>query len=431
MRASARRSFLFLQGPISPFFRLLGARLRAMGHGVARINICPGDWLFWRGEGVVNFRGRPRDWPAFVGREMGRVGATDLVLLGEQRPYHRLAIAEARRRGVAVSVTDFGYIRPDWIALEREGMGGESRFPRDPEAIRALAEGLPEPDFAPAFADRFRAQAVWDVAYHLSNLLPWPFPHFETHRSPPAIPAYLGTAWRLLRSDSLGQRALAALRDVPEGAPMFLFVMQMEMDYSIRAYSRFEGMDDALAEAIGSFGRAAPPDARLLCKLHPLDPGLKRWGRRVARMAEAAGAAGRVRFVDGGPIDDMIRRAAGVVTVNSTTGVRAIQLGTPVAALGQALWDVPGLAHQGRLDSFWRSPRRPDPDLARAWLTAAAHHLHVRGVYYAEEGLAAAVAAAAARLAAGSVGPPIPAAEGPAAPGRLAQAAFVRRGAPG
>jgi capsular polysaccharide export protein len=374
---------------------------------VTRINLCPGDWLCWPGgEGVLNFHGRRAAWPGFVGAAMDRAAVTDLVLLGEQRPYHLAAIAEARARGIAVSVTDFGYIRPDWITLERDGMNGCSRFPREPAAIRALAEGLAAPDGDALYADRFATQAAWDVAFHLANLAPWPFPHHRTFLLHHPIPAYLGTLARLLRAGANGRRAQATLRALPEGAPLFLFAMQMETDYSIRAYSRFGSMDEALGEAITSFARAAPGGAHLVAKIHPLDPGLKRWRARIALMAQASGVAGRVHFVDGGPLDGVLRRAAGVVTVNSTVGVRCLQLGTPVAPLGEALWDVEGLAHRGPLDAFWGAPAAPDPELARQWLAAAARHLHIRGVYYAEPGLSAAVDAAADLLARGAVGPP-------------------------
>jgi capsular polysaccharide export protein len=403
------RSFLFLQGPISPFLRRVGEGLRAHGHAVLRVNLCIGDWLFWRGDGVVNFQDREAAWPDFVARLMQRHAVTDLVLLGEQRPYHKAAIAEAKRLGIAVTVTDFGYLRPDWIVLERDGMNAESHFPRDPDMVRRLARGLCEPAAGPVFEDRLLNQAFWDVSFHLANLLPWPFPHFRSFQRYPVIPAYLGTAWRLWRSDANGQRALRILAAIPPAAPMFVFAMQMETDFSVRAYSRFDGMEDALALAIASFARGAPGDAHLLTKLHPLDPGLKRWERRIARMAAAAGVGGRVHFLDGGPLDEIIARAAGLVTVNSTAAIRAIQLGTPCRPLGAALWDVPGLAHQGPLDGFWAAPPRPDPDLARAWLTAIAHHLHLRGVYYAEPGLSAAVAAAVERLSAGRIGPFIPA----------------------
>src|SRR5918997_5947822 len=149
MPTTPRRRFLFLQGPISPFFAEVAAGLRALGHAAHRINLCLGDRLFWRGPGAVDYRGRAGDWPAFVGAFLDRHGISDLVLLGEQRPLHRAAIAEARARGVSVAVTDLGYLRPDWVALERDGMGAESRFPREPAAIRALAARCPEHDLQP------------------------------------------------------------------------------------------------------------------------------------------------------------------------------------------------------------------------------------------------------------------------------------------
>ena len=95
------RRFLFLQGPISPFFPEVAAGLRALGHAAHRVNLCLGDKLFWRGPGAADYRGRAGDWPAFVGAFLDRHGISDLVLLGEQRPLHRAAIAEARARSAA------------------------------------------------------------------------------------------------------------------------------------------------------------------------------------------------------------------------------------------------------------------------------------------------------------------------------------------
>jgi len=42
------RSFLFLQGLATHFFVRLGDALEARGHRVHRINLSPGDRLFWR-----------------------------------------------------------------------------------------------------------------------------------------------------------------------------------------------------------------------------------------------------------------------------------------------------------------------------------------------------------------------------------------------
>lgn len=397
------RSFLFLQGPVSPFFRELGAALAARGHAVRRVNLCLGDRLFWNDVRSEDFRGRPEQWPAFL--EPRLEGVSDLVLLGEQRPLHKAAIALAKARGIAVTVTDFGYLRPDWIILERDGMNPLSRFPRDRAGILALAATAPPLEEAPRFAGDFRRQALWDMAFHLSSALPWPFRHWDSFLLHPPLTAYLGTGWRILRRAPRLRRAEALLDSIPAEAPLFVFAMQMETDYSIRAYSRFPDMDTPLREAVEGFARHAPPDARLLVKVHPLDPGLKRWGRRLRRMALAAGVAARVHYVDGLPLDPLLRRASGLLTVNSTAAIRALQLGCPAMALGQAIWDIEGLAHRAGAPAFWTAPRRPDPVLLDAFLRAIAHHLHVRGDFYAPEGRAAGVQAAALRLERGA-GPP-------------------------
>ena len=101
-RAICGRVFLFLQGPITPFFQRIADGLEARGHGIRRINLCFGDWLFWRRAGATNYRGKPRNWPVFIAAYMDRERVTDLILLGEQREYHKAAIGAAHARGIKV-----------------------------------------------------------------------------------------------------------------------------------------------------------------------------------------------------------------------------------------------------------------------------------------------------------------------------------------
>ncbi len=404
---SAPRRFLFLQGPASPFFRKLGDRLRALGHTVHRVNLHLGDRLFWRGPGATDYRGRPEDWPAWIAAFLDRHGITDLVLLGEQRFYHAAAIAAAGPRGITVAATDFGYTRPDWLILERDGIGAASHFPRQAEAILALAARLPPVDFTPRYPDSFRRLAAGEVASNLLSLLPWPFPHFRSHFVHHPIPNYLGSGWQLVRRRRHTARATALLRAL-HGQELHLHAMQMDNDYSIRAYSRFADNDQAMAAAMASFARGAAPGAQLLVKVHPLDPGLKRWPRRIARLARAAGLDGRVHFLPGAlPMDQAILACRSVVTVNSTLAIRALQLGRPVLALGDAIYQVPGLAWQGEADAFWRDAPPPDPVLVDAFVRAIAACLQVRGVAFNPPGLDAAVRNAAARLDAGALNVPM------------------------
>jgi capsular polysaccharide export protein len=403
------RRFLFLQGPISPYFAEVAAGLAALGHQVHRINLSIGDTLFWRQvPGMpkpVNFRRPLSEWPGFVARYLDQHRITDIVLLGEQREPHQVAIRAAHARGIAVTVTDFGYFRPDWITLERDGMGGDSRFPRDPAEIRRLAAGLPRADLTEKLQDDFSRQARWDVAYHLANLLPWPFRHYRSHQLHHPLTTYLGVGRRLLRREAEREGGARALERASTG-PFWVFAMQMETDFSIRAYSTYADMDTPVAETVRSFARHAPTDGQLIVKVHPLDPCLKRWSRRVPAIAAAAGVPGRVHVAHHGPMDAMLEGTRGLVTVNSTVGLRSIMFGRPTKALGRAVWDVPGLTHQGPLDAFWTEAEPPEPALREDFLAALQATTQIRGVFYADEGRRRAVAETVRRLHEGRIGVP-------------------------
>lgn len=403
----AQTHFLFLQGGASSFFTRLANALQARGCRASAINLCFGDQLFWRGPENVNYRGRRADWPGFFEAFVAANGVTDLVLLGEQRNYHREAVAIAKSRGIRITVTDFGYLRPDWITLERDGMSGDSLFPRDPQVIRAIAERVPDAELKRQYTDSDFRMSLYDVIYSFSNVLFfWLYPHYRRadRRAHPFI-YFPSIARRLLlagRNNRKAQQCFDRLQ--VRGEPYYLFPLQLEHDFQIVAYSPFDDLEAPLRKTIDSFARHAPPDAHLLVKVHPWDPAFKNWRKLIERWAIEAGVGTRVSYYDGGNLDQMILGSAGMITVNSTSGLRALQLGCPVLPLGKAIYDVPGLTHQGEMDSFWQSAKKPDQSLMQAYINAMVAMIQVRGVYFQEPGLSAAVDAAVDRLYNGTVG---------------------------
>ena len=99
----------------------------------------------------------------------------------------------------------------------------------------------------------------------------------------------------------------------------------------------------------------------------------------MQRVARRLGLQGRLHFVDGGDLDAMARNARGLVCVNSTSATIALACGTPVCTLGGAIYDLPGLTHQGHLDSFWSDPTPPEPGLYAAFRRVLADRCLVRG----------------------------------------------------
>ena len=402
--APDRRRFLFLQGPISPFFARLAEDLQALGHAVHRVNLHLGDRAFWGATRSIDFTGRAEAWPDWIADFLTRHAITDLLLIGEQRPYHRIAIAAAKARGIAVIVTDYGYLRPDWITLERNGMGGESLFPRDPAEIRRLAQGLALPELKPLYSDQFATMAWRDVCYHALAQWPFPFRHYRRHQLQHPFLVYAGLARRLLLRRWEDRRSGQVFEGLKaRGSPFWIFAMQLETDFAIRAYSPFADMEAPLGQVMASFAAQAPARTELLIKLHPLDPCWKPWPRRIAAMAQAAGIAGRVHVMPRGRLPDLLAASRGLITVNSTAATGAMVLGKPVKLLGQAVYDVPGLSFQGGLDAFWTEGAPPDPALLKDFLALLCGAFMVRGAFHQASGLAAAVAGAVARLDQGCI----------------------------
>jgi capsular polysaccharide export protein len=385
---------LLLQGPRSPFFARLADALAVDGAQVERVLFCPGDALFWRGRPALRWRGPEADWPRAVRRLMVERGVTDVIGLGDGRAWHRLAFAEARALGRRVHVLEQGYLRPGWLTLEPDRLGG---WRPDPAALAAAGDAPPAPRWRASFA----AFAAMDVAHHLANLAVGPFfyPHHRRHELRSPVAEWAGWARKGLTAPlRISARRRAEATIAAHEGPVFLFALQLETDFQVRDHGPPGGLRDALAATTESFAAHAPPDALLVVKPHPLDPGLTPWKRLVGRSA----AGSRTLWLDGGDLGTTLARCAGVVTVNSTVGLTALGAGKPVALLGRAVYE--DLAWRGALDGFWRAPCAPDPKAVARFRSALARAVQIPGAFDGE-GMAAGAQAVAARVLARARGP--------------------------
>ena len=400
---TSRRNFLFLQGPHGPFFFRLGEALAQIGHGIHRINLNGGDQKDWPGP-ATNFGDKPGVWPLFFDKYVTEHGITDVVLFGDCRPLHRAAHGMARLRQVRIHVFEEGYIRPDYVTLELDGVNGNSNLSRDPEWYLEQAAGLPpvpnHPPVASSFGRRAREAMAYNTATFLARLT---FPHYRNHR--PLSSWGEGIFWlkRFARAKAERQRSAGMLAAI-EGKPYFCFPLQLDSDHQIRTHSPFGNMSVAIRYVIESFARAAPADHLLVIKQHPLDAGMINWRRFIADESAKSGIADRVLFVEEADIAPMVAQARGVVTVNSTTGTLALREQVPTAVLGHAVYHIPRITHQGTLDDFWRNPVAPEAEVYDAFCRVLVNRCLIHGGFLSDVGLSYLVGGAVARLTADDSG---------------------------
>jgi capsular polysaccharide export protein len=380
------RKFLFLQGPPGPFFRLLANRLEEKGAGVRRINFSSGDKHDWHGD-CINYAGLMRRWPLFFDRAVLDWGITDLVLFGDCRPVHKVAIRLAQLRGIHVYVFEEGYIRPDWMTLERDGVNGHSPITKDPAVILAVARTLPPIPQLPTITADFKRRArdsYWHYHYVFFGKLRFPF--YRTHRQGSLFLDAIGWLLKFARKQRRSAEAEQTIKCI-EDQDFFLFPLQLTGDYQIRAHSPFGSMLVAMEYVLASFARFAPRNVCLLVKEHPLDSGYLNWRRVIMTHARRLGIEDRVFHIDGGDLQKLTEASLGMVCVNSTSGTLALEAGKPVAVLGEAVYDVPGVTHQGGLDKFWSLPEMPNPSLYDAFKRMLHAHCLVRGGLASKSGV--------------------------------------------
>ena len=125
-----------LQGPMGPFFERLAGTLRAHGQQVWKVNFNAGDDWFFGGDRVFQFRDPLDQWPACLRRLIAELRLDAIVLFGQSRRMHQMAIAEAQALGVTVFVFEEGYVRPDYVTLEVGGVNAASSLPRTASCTR-------------------------------------------------------------------------------------------------------------------------------------------------------------------------------------------------------------------------------------------------------------------------------------------------------
>jgi capsular polysaccharide export protein len=380
--AFAGRQVLLLQGPVGPFFRRLAADLEDYGATVTKVNLNVADSLFYLGKPSVSFRGRPACWPDFLERLLEEREIEVLMLFGDGRPFHRQACEVASRAGVPVFVFEEGYLRPDHITMEPEGVNGRSTMPRNP----ALYRDWDPSELAPteSVGNTFPYFAFYSFVNSVAcTFFAWLYPYYRHHRDVNAFRQlyyWSRSAWRYIhyrRSES------HLLDELTERASKRFFLLPLQVHND----SQWQHADFADSEALirfvcQSFAMSAEPDHRLVIKHHPLDRGYRDYSDLVRELAQQHSLDNRLLYVHDLHLPLLLQHARGTVVMNSTVGLSSIYHDTPVKVLGRAVYDLPGLTCQESLDQFWSNPGHIDRRLHhdfQGWLRT---HNQANGSFY-------------------------------------------------
>lgn len=391
------RSFLLLQGVASPFFSELEKALNSAGAKALKVNFCGGDLLSGRFFSTalkhINFRKKIDELPEFYKKVFNEHHITDIILFGDTRPVHLPAIELAKQHNINIHVYEEGYTRPCWITLENNGVNAHSELPKDPEWYLKNTNGTTKVAKPSGYSLAVRG---WhDIRYHLAKSLLKPyFPHYRTHRPDHFIQEYWGFIRRLpslkFYYNKKSSQSINTL--LASNKPFYLLPLQLNADSQIRLHSSVESVTDVIQTTIKSFSKHADKNSILVIKNHPLDPWFVDYPAVIKKAAQSNKLdESRLLYLEAGDLDAMLKKAKGTVLVNSTVGTSSIAAGCPVIALGNAIYDMPGLTFQGSLNEFWTQATTPDEALFKAFHSVMIEKTQINGGFYNQKAIKMAI----------------------------------------
>lgn len=389
-KLARRRRVLLLQGPVGPFFRHLAAWLEQRQSQVFKINFNGGDRAYYPPDAtgrVHDYGGTPEAFPEYLDTFLQTHKIDAVACFGDHRPYHRAAKQVCARRKIRFWAFEEGYFRPHFVTLEESGVNACSPLPREggfflknhPKlALQKYTAPAPVPD---GFWPRAK-RAMW--YYAAANLTRRRYPGYRHHRNM-GIGHYIALWVKsgIKRAGyALADRRFA--RQVRSGrfGRFFIVPLQVFNDSQVRVHSDYD-VRDFLLHVLASFAEHAPENTTLIVKHHPMDRGFTDYRRDIrAFLATRPELAGRVFYVHDVPLPVFLRHGAGMVTLNSTSGLSALIHNMPVKLLGRAHYDIPGLTSQQELADFWHAPAKPDAKLFNAYRMYHINITQINGSFY-------------------------------------------------
>lgn len=351
--AFSGKHVLLLQGPLGPFFRRLSRDLTQIGARVSKVNFNGGDWLFYP-TGAIQYRGQMDEWPSFLARLLTEQDIDVVLMYGDCRPVHECVREQTERAGVELGVFEAGYVRPNYITLERSGINDYSSLPRSADFyINLSGEKSPPPLVV---GSMFWHAALWAILYYLASSISWPvFPHYRHHRRLSVREAWpwIRGLWRKYYFHFKQSTVRRRLESDYSGL-FFLVPLQVHYDSQMRIHSDYESVESFIRYVVSDFAKHAASDKYLVLKHHPMDRAYRDYTRLCETLAKMYNVQGRILYVHDLDLPTVFKHACGVVVVNSTVGLSALLHGLPVKVCGRSIYDIPSLTFDGLLSEFWK-----------------------------------------------------------------------------
>ena len=381
---------LMLQGPVGPFFKKLHTYLTQQDCDVWRICFNTGDCFFSSAQNKIFFDGSSEEWHQWLTALLSKRNFDIIILFGSERPIHKTARLLAKTFGIRVIALEEGYIRPGFITVE-EG-GNNSCSP--------IAQQIPEVVYS-TFNSRKNVQDFEGSAYQglysaiyyaLRGLHKQEHPELR-HRNVTLMKEafyWLCNGYKRFFRIDTDTRIIQNLLNAWQ-KKYYIVALQVASDCNLKDAALNWNTQRLITETIESFARSAPRDTRLVFKIHPRERGRNTYIKDISKLALKYEIERYVDVIDTGSMGLLSKHCAGMITINSTSGLSAIFHGVPLLVIGKSLYSNPSLATcafgNPDFDTFWSSNWVAPKEVRHSYIAWIKRIALKRGDFYAPKGI--------------------------------------------
>ena len=354
---------LFLVGPIGTFFSRLSNYLEENNVKTYKISFPLNEYGFPKSR-LIKFHQDIYLFKNFLKTILIEKEIKHIFMYGNVLIPHRESLAlvkELKKEDIYVNthIFELGYLRPNFVTLENDGINYSSGFIKSREFYlkQDSYQLLP---IAKKHA-RFRIRKIWKTISFINHCFKTYKIVQNEHKLQPK-PIYI---WYQIKGFFL--KFFFRLTEYKLKKKcffrknFFLVVLQVSTDSQLTEGSDIKDNNKFIYKVIKDFA-TANVDFNLVFKHHPRDRGYTNYSNIIEKLSKELGVHKKVFYIHDYFLSKLFQNinCKGTVLINSTVGYQSIYHSVPLKALGKAPFNIKGLSDQRNLVSFFKNPKPVD-----------------------------------------------------------------------
>lgn len=380
------KNILFLQGPVSYFFKDM-IDCTKDNNNVFHITFNAADEFFTDKNYICPFKDIKENFESFLSNFLTNNKIDIVFLFGDERYFHKVVtnLINGKFKKVKIFVFEEGYVRPNYITIEENGVNNNSKsFPKNINFYKSLKLKKPDVSKNLFFKNQSLNMHIYSIIYSIILFLfHYKYPHYKHHKN---INPFLHSFWgiRSLFRKILYKFTEKRERDfLKENKEYFLVPLQVYNDFQVISHSNFKSVKKMIEYVLTSY-KKNNVNEYLVFKHHPMDRGIKNYKKHIDNLISKLEIdKNKIIYIHECNLPLFLKKAKGIITINSTVGISALYHHKPVKILGLANYNISNLTNKEyTLDLFWKKQYKPNIKILKNFYNYTLVKTQINGSFY-------------------------------------------------